>query len=190
VTTRENRNIARPARTNVGILHLLWYRRIDCTVSKQKRFSIVLQSRLPSRDGTLKDDVFIEAVRCILGLPSHILKPFADEHHFIGRNATMVDAHGSMVKNAMLINGDYHRMHASIQSLIIDMFKKANIWAIREPQNMLHGLVPAEILKQYCDHHSIQEFIIPDIMTYDHPHRERSGRMVLQRRIFEVKGCE
>ena len=40
------------------------------------------------------------------------------------RNATMVDAHGIMVKNAMLINGDYHRMHASIQSLTIDMFKK------------------------------------------------------------------
>ena len=27
----------------------------------------------------------------------------------------------------------------------------------------------------------------PDIMTYDHPHRERSGRVILQRRIFEVK---
>ena len=24
-------------------------------------------------------------------------------------------------------------------------------------------------------------------MTYDHPHRERSGRVTLQRRIFEVK---
>jgi len=70
-----------------------------------------------------------------------------DQHHFIGRNATVVDAHGIMVKNAMLINGDYHRMHASIQSLIIDVFKKAKIWAIREPQNMFHGLVPAEILK-------------------------------------------
>ncbi len=52
-----------------------------------------------------------------------------------------------MVKNAMLINGDYHRMHARVQSLIFDMFKKAKIWAIREPQNMFHGLVPAEILK-------------------------------------------
>ena len=88
---------------------------------------------LPNRDGISKYDVFIEAVRCILGLPSHILQPFADGHHFIGRNATMVDAHGIMVKNAMLINGDYHRMHANIQSLIIDMFKKAKIWAIREP---------------------------------------------------------
>ena len=76
---------------------------------------------LPNRDGILKNDVFIEAVRCILGLPSHILQPFADEHHFIGRNATVVDAYGIVVKNAMLINGDYHRMHASIQSLIIDI---------------------------------------------------------------------
>ena len=73
-----------------------------------------------------------------------------------------------MVKNAMLING------ASIQSLIIDMFKKAKIWAIREPQNMFHGLVPADILKEYCDQHSIKKFIIPDIMTYEHPHQERS----------------
>ena len=24
-------------------------------------------------------------------------------------------------------------------------------------------------------------------MTYDHPHRERYGRVILQRRIFEVK---
>jgi len=128
----------------------------------------------------LKNDVFIEAVRCILGLPSHILQPFADGHHFIGTNAAMVDAHG----NAMLINSDYHRMHASIQSLIIDMLKKAKIWAIRELQNMFHGLVPAAILKQYCDQHSIKEFIIPDIMTYDHPHRERSGRAILQRRIL------
>jgi len=75
---------------------------------------------LPNRDRILKNDIFIEAVRCILGLPSHILQSFADGHHFIGRNATVVDAHGNMVKNAMLINGDYHRMHASIQSLIID----------------------------------------------------------------------
>jgi len=77
-----------------------------------------------------QNDVFIEAVRCILGLPSHILQPFADGHHFIGRNATMVDGHGIIVKSAMLINGDYHRMHASIQSLIIDMFKKAKIWVL------------------------------------------------------------
>ena len=80
----------------------------------------------------------------MLGLPSHILQPFADGHHLIGRNATLVDVYGIMVKNAMLINGNYPRMHASIQSLIIDMFKKARIWAIREPQNMFHFLVPGE----------------------------------------------
>ena len=34
-----------------------------------------------------------EAVRSILGLPIHILQPFADGHHFIGRNATVVDAY-------------------------------------------------------------------------------------------------
>ena len=72
------------------------------------------------------------------------------------------------------LNSVINNLQASIQSLIIDMFKKAKIWAIREPQNVLHGLVPAEILKEYCDQHSIQEFIIPDIMTHDHPHRELS----------------
>ena len=94
---------------------------------------------------------------------------FADGHHFVGRDTTVVDAHGIMVKNAKLINSDYQRMHASIQSLIVDMFKKAKIWAICEPQNMFHGLVLAEILKEYCDQHSIKELIISDIMTYDHP---------------------
>ena len=83
----------------------------------------------------------------------------------------------------MLINGDYHRMHARIQSLIVDMFKKVKIWAIREPQNMFYGLVPAEILKEYCDQHSIKEFTIPDKMTYDHPHRESCGQGILQRQF-------
>jgi len=47
-----------------------------------------------------------------------------------------------------------------------------------------------KINKVYMTNHTthlIKEFIIPDIMTYDHPHRERSERMVLQKRIFEVK---
>jgi len=33
----------------------------------------------------------------------------------------------------------------------------------------------------------IKEFIISDIMIYDHPYRERSGRVMLKRLIFEVK---
>jgi len=78
----------------------------------------------PTGDGILKNDIFIEAVRCILGLPSHIRQPLADGHHFVGRNATVIDAHGIMVKNAKLINGNYQRMHASIQSFIVDLFKK------------------------------------------------------------------
>ncbi len=61
----------------------------------------------------------------------------------------------------MLINGDYHHMHARIQSLIVDMFKKAKLWATREPQNMFLGLGPAEILKEYCDQHSIKNSSFP-----------------------------
>jgi len=74
----------------------------------------------------LKNDVFIEAIRFIPGLPSHILKPIADGHHFIGRNVTLVDVYGIKV-NAILINGDYHRLYTSIQSIIIDMFKEAKL---------------------------------------------------------------
>jgi len=48
---------------------------------------------LPNRNGILKNEVFIEAVHCILGLPNHILQPFADGHHFIGRHATLIDAY-------------------------------------------------------------------------------------------------
>ena len=108
----------------------------------------------------LKNDVFIEADRCTLGLPS---QHFADGHHFVGRNSTVVNAYGITVKNAMLMIENYQRMHASIQSLIIDIFKKAKIWAIREPQNIFHGFVPADILKQYCDQYSMNEFVLPDI---------------------------
>ena len=98
--------------------------------------SIQCLRALSNRDEIRKNDIFIEAFRCILSLSRHILQPFADEHHFIGRNATVVGAHGIMVKNATLINGDYHCMHANIQNLITDMFKKAKIWAIREPHNI------------------------------------------------------
>ena len=52
---------------------------------------------------------------------------------------------------------------------------------------MFHGLVPAGIHKQYCDQHLIKEFIIPAVMTNDHPYRKKSGRVILQRRIFDVK---
>ncbi len=53
--------------------------------------------------------------------------------------------------------------------------------------NLFHGLVPADILKEYCDKLSIKEFIIPDIMTYDYPHQKRSGLVMLRRRIFEME---
>jgi len=118
----------------------------------------------PNRDGTLKNDVFIEAVRCILGFTKSHSSTFCNEHHFIGSSATLVDAHGIMVKNVKLINGDDHRTHAGIQRLIIDMFRKAKIWAFIEHiehQNMFQGLVPADVLKQYYNQHSIKEFIIP-----------------------------
>jgi len=41
--------------------------------------------------------------------------------------------------------------------------------------------------REYCNQHTIKEFVIPDIMTYDDPYRESSGGVILQRRIFEVK---
>jgi len=73
----------------------------------------------------------------------------------------------------MLINGDFQRMHANIQSLITDIFKRTLRYGLFL-QNMIHGLVPADILKQYCDQHSMKEFIITDMMTYDHPHTAKT----------------
>jgi len=61
------------------------------------------QGRMPKREGIMNNDKLTEAVRHILGLPSHILQPYASFN--ISRY------------NAMLINGDYKCMHASIQSL-------------------------------------------------------------------------
>ena len=115
--------------------------------------------------------MFIEALQCILPLPSHILQPFAYGYHFIGRNATLVGTYGIVVKNTMRINGDYQRVHASMKSSHIDMFKKAKTWDVRESQSMFHGIFLADILKVRVDQHSMKEFIIPE---YHHPHRERS----------------
>ena len=72
----------------------------------------------------MSNRVFLDAVRNYLGLPSIILMGFADGNHFIGRNTAMVDPYGIAVKNAMLIHGDYIRMHGTIQTLLMDMLKK------------------------------------------------------------------
>jgi len=72
---------------------------------------------------------------------------------FIGHNIAIVDANGIVENNAMRININYHHMHASIQSVFINMLKEAKLWAIREPHIMFHSLVPANILKQYCNEH-------------------------------------
>ena len=39
--------------------------------------SIQCLRALPNKDRILKNDIFIEAVRCILGVPSHILQSYA-----------------------------------------------------------------------------------------------------------------
>ena len=82
---------------------------------------------LPNQDGIISNRIFMEAVRNYLGLPSYILENLADGNHYIGRNKKCVDGHGIAVKNAMLINGDYIRMHGAIQSLAMGMLKKAKI---------------------------------------------------------------
>ena len=76
-------------------------------------------------------------------------------------------------------------MHGTIQTMIMDMLKKAKVWAIREPQHMFHGLVPTEYLRRYCEEQrTTKDFIIPDIMTQDHPCKQRNGK---QKRIYEIK---
>ena len=79
-------------------------------------------------------------------------------------------------------------MHGTIQTMIMDMLKKAKVWAIREPQHMFHGLVPTEYLRRYCEEQrTTKDFIIPDILTQDHPCKQRNGRYVKQKRIYEIK---
>jgi len=55
----------------------------------------------------MKNNVFMEGVRTFLGMKSHILEPFADGNHYIGRLGKEVDGYGIAVKNACLIGGDY-----------------------------------------------------------------------------------
>ena len=59
-----------------------------------------------------------EAVRNFLGLPSFILEGFAEENHLIGRIKAVVDPYGISVKNVMLLQGDYIRMHGTIETMM------------------------------------------------------------------------
>eukprot|EP00979_Chaetoceros_neogracilis_P008596 scaffold1908_cov192-Chaetoceros_neogracile.AAC.1 len=63
----------------------------------------------------------------------------------------------------------------------------AKVYAVREPQNMFHGLVRSDYLKTYCEQYTGIDCIVPDIMTYDHPTKQRNGKIVMKRRILEVK---
>jgi len=75
-----------------------------------------------------------------------------------------------------IIRRDYIRMHGLMQTMIMDMLKKAKVWAIREPQHMFHGLVPREYLRRYCEEQrTTKEFIIPHIMTQDHSCKQING---------------
>jgi len=134
---------------------------------------------LPNQDGIMLNNVMGAAVRNYLGLPSFILEGFADGSYFIGRNKAVVDPYGISVKNAMLLQGDYIRMHGVIQTMRMDMLRKAKVWAVREPQHMFHGLVPTDYLRRYCEEQrKTKDFIISDIVTQNHPYRQRNGRNV------------
>ena len=100
----------------------------------------------------------------------------------------MVNTYGIAVNNAMLIIENYQQKHASIQSHIIDIFlRKLRYGLFPNLKICFMSFVPADILKQYYDQYSMNEFALPDIMTYDHHHRDRSRRMVLRIWTLEVK---
>ena len=104
---------------------LVWYNHDE--ISQQ-----FLQA-LPNHKGIMSNTVFMEAVRNYLALPSFILKGFTDGNHSIGKNTATEDPYGIAVKNAMLLHGDYIRMHGIFQTLAMDRLKKAKAWAIQEP---------------------------------------------------------
>jgi len=48
--------------------------------------------------------------------------------------------------------------------------------------------IPQPVLRGSTDNKGQQKkFIIPDIMTQDHPYKQRNGRYVKQTRIYEIK---
>ena len=148
--------------------------------------SIFLRA-LPNQDGIMRNDVFLEGLRTYLGLPSHVLTAFNDGCHYIGRNRLPVDGYGIAVRNAGLKNSDYHRAHYRLQSMVMDMFKISKIYAVQEPHNIFHGLVPPQYLKAYCHDQSRSDAIIPDIRTSNHPTSRPNRSIVELERIFEVK---
>ena len=89
---------------------------------------------LPNQEEIMKNNVFMLGVQAFLGIKSHILEPFADGNHFIGRNGKEVDGFDIAVKNAMLINGDYQRMHSMIQGAAMDMLKMAKYMQCKDPK--------------------------------------------------------
>ena len=55
----------------------------------------------------MQNNNFMEGAQTFIGLKSHILEPFADGNHFIGRNGKEVDGFSIGVKNVMVRNGDH-----------------------------------------------------------------------------------
>ena len=52
---------------------------------------------------------------------------------------------------------------------------------------MFYGLVVASAyIKTYCEQYMLKDYIIPDIMAYDHPKKQRNGAFVKKWRILEV----
>jgi len=105
-----------PTDYNNNMERLAWFNHDE--ISKQ------FLRALPNHNGMMLNNVMREAVRNYLGLPSFILKCFADGNNFIGRNKAVVDPYEIFVKNAMLLQGDYIRIHGMIQTMIMDMLKK------------------------------------------------------------------
>jgi len=56
---------------------------------------------LPNRDGILKNDIFIEAVHCILGLPSHILQPLCSIEDFLYDIVLLYEVQSYQHQNAL-----------------------------------------------------------------------------------------
>jgi len=104
-----------PIDYNNNIERLVWFNHDE--ISQQ------FLRALPNHDSMMLNNVIREAVRNYLILPSLIPEGFADGNYFIERNKGVVDPYGISVKNAMLLRGDYIRMHGMIQTMIMDMLK-------------------------------------------------------------------
>jgi len=121
-----------------------------------------------------KNDMSIDVVRWNFVLSSHILQLVADRYHFTVRNATLVDD-----------CGQEYDVNQSRLSTYARKYLKLNYWYVYEEQYRGYSkalkicfMILFQLLLKSNNTIGrwMKEFAIPDIVIYEHSHREISGK--------------